>query len=67
MIKATITIRAKSRFSDDLVERARSMPGSCVTVAQATGISLAHTKAIRNGTARRPLASPWAGLLGPAR
>lgn len=58
-------LRARSRATipESVVQRVREFDGTCAQAAQATGVSLAHVKKIRAGTARKPLASVWAGLL----
>lgn len=60
--KSTMAIRAKSRFSEDLIQRVRTMPPPCTAISAETGISLSHVKSIRRGTARVPFSNPFAGL-----
>lgn len=60
--KQTAAKRAKSWITDELVEQIRIAPGPASRIAEETKVSVSHVKAIRRGDARRPLASPFAGL-----
>lgn len=62
-IRQMQTKRAKSAISDALVEQIRNAPAPCWRIAAETGVSLSHVKAIRRGTARRDLSSPFGWLL----
>lgn len=61
--KRMLQQRAASKFSEELIEHARTTVGTCAQIAAATGISLGYVKDIRRGVARRSLANPFAGLL----
>lgn len=61
-LKSMMTIRARSKITDDMVQAARDFDGTCKQASEATGISLSHTKAIRSHRARRDYSSPFAGL-----
>jgi hypothetical protein len=50
--RMTVTRRANSKFSDELVEQIRNMDESCAKISKAVGMSLSHVKAIRRGTIR---------------
>lgn len=65
--KMAMTIRSKSHISDELVEQIRSAEGPCSRIAAETNVSLSHVKAIRNMKARKPINSPFAGLMGMFR
>lgn len=62
MLRMAMTKRAKSRYSEDLIAQVRLAPPPCTRIAQETGVSLSHVKAIRSGAARREYNSPFAGL-----
>lgn len=51
-----------AKFSDELVQQARSFEGTCAQASAATGISLSHVKKIRLGQARVPMTNVWRGL-----
>ena len=61
-IKAMVTKRAKSRYSDELVHQIRMAPPPATRISRETGVSLSHVKGIRRGAARRDLSNPFAGL-----
>lgn len=62
-LKMTMTKRAKSRFSEALIEHVRASDADGVTLALATGISKSHVNTIRRGAGRRPLLrNPFNGL-----
>lgn len=64
MAKMMATKRAKSHISDELVQRIRTAEGPTSRISRETGVSQAHVKAIRRGTARRDWTNnPFAGLL----
>lgn len=52
-----------ARIPDEVVRQVRAFVGTSAQAAQATGVSLAHTKAIRAGRVRVELSNPWKGLL----
>lgn len=58
-----LVARRRVRIPEQVVQRVRAFEGTSAQAAQATGVSLAHTKAIRAGRARAPLDNPWRGLL----
>lgn len=61
--KMTMTKRAKSRYSEALIERIRTSDVDGVTLALATGVSKSHVNTIRRGVARRPIVNnPFLGL-----
>ena len=62
--KIAQTVRSKSRFSEALIEDARTAAETAAATARRLGISRSYVKDIRAGKTRRPLASPWAGLFG---
>lgn len=51
-----------AKFSEELVQQARTFEGTCAQAAAATGISLSHVKKIRLGQARVPMTNVWRGL-----
>jgi hypothetical protein len=59
--RATMTTRAKSSISEETVALIRASDDHKEAHRQ-TGVSLSHCYAIMKGTARAPLASPFAGL-----
>lgn len=61
--KMTLMKRAASWITDELVQQIRMAPAPASRIAQETGVSLSHVKAIRRGTARRDFSSPFAGLM----
>jgi hypothetical protein len=61
-VKAMVTKRAKSRYSDELVQQIRMAPPPAMRISIETGVSLSHVKGIRRGAARRDLSNPFAGL-----
>jgi hypothetical protein len=63
ILKTALTMRARSKYSDEVVERIRTADGPAHLVAAETGVSLSHAKNIRRGTARKDyLDNPFAGL-----
>lgn len=60
-IRMTMNKRAKSHITDETVALIRASASSRTAHAE-TGVSLSHCKAIRRGSARRDLSSPFAGL-----
>lgn len=62
-IRQMQTKRARSAIDEDVVRGIRNAPGPCSRIADETGVSLSHVKAIRRGTARRDLSNPFGGLL----
>lgn len=61
--KMTMTKRAKSRYSEALIERIRTSDADGVTLALATGVSKSHVNTIRRGVARRQIVNnPFLGL-----
>jgi hypothetical protein len=54
--------RANSRYSDELIAEVRQSTAGPKQIARETGMSESYIKSIRNGTARRDYASPFAGL-----
>ncbi|MBX3610381.1 MAG: hypothetical protein KF871_10855 [Hydrogenophaga sp.] len=54
--------RAQSWITDEMVEQIRLAPGPSSRIAAETKVSLSHVKAIRRGSARRPIGTPFAGL-----
>lgn len=61
-LKMTMTKRAKSRYSDALIERVRASEADGTTLALATGMSKSHVNAIRRGVGRAPVRNPFRGL-----
>ena len=61
-VKAMVTKRAKSRYSDELVHQIRNAPPPAARISLETGVSISHVKSIRRGAARRDLSNPFAGL-----
>ena len=59
----TAALRRRSRYSDELIERARTMPGTCVQAAQETGISKSYVRTLRAGLCRVPDVGVWKGLV----
>lgn len=60
--KRTLAIRSKSRFSDALIEQARTMPGNNAEVGRALGMSKTHVRLVRLRTLRAPMQGHWVGL-----
>lgn len=65
-IRQMRTKRAKSEIDEDVVRGIRNAPGPCSQIADETGVSLSHVKAIRRGTARRDLSNPFGHLIARA-
>lgn len=63
-MRGSITKRAQSWITDELVEQIRIAPGPSKKISLETKVSLSYVKAIRRGVARKPLGSPFAGLMG---
>lgn len=63
IMRMVITVRKKSAITDEQIEIARSHPGPATKAAEASGISLSHTKAIRRGAARRDYSNPFTQLI----
>lgn len=61
--KRMVRQRAESKYSDALIEQARTAEGTCEQVAERTGISLGYVKDIRSGKARRAFDNPFARLM----
>lgn len=62
-IKMALKKRAESWITDELVQQIRVAPGPASRISLETKVSLSHVKAIRRGTARRDISSPFAGLM----
>jgi len=62
LAKMVLSVRAKSRISEELVNQIRMADGPCSRIAAETKVSLSHVKAIRRLSARRPISNPFAGL-----
>jgi hypothetical protein len=62
ILKATLTMRAKSAYTEDVIRAIRSAPTG-IEAAQLTGINLGYVYEIRSGNARRELNNPFAGLM----
>jgi hypothetical protein len=61
VIKRTLTLRAKSHITEQVVASIRDAESAMEAHAQ-TGVSLPHCYQIRNGKSRGDLVSPFAGL-----
>jgi hypothetical protein len=58
-----LSARRRAVIPEELVALVRGHEGTCAQAAAATGVSLSHSKNIRAGRARKPLSSPWSGLV----
>jgi hypothetical protein len=61
-LKRTVTLRARSHITDAMVQTIRDAD-TAKAAHLATGVSLQHCYAIREGTRRAPLNSPFRALL----
>lgn len=60
--KRTLTRRRNSRFTNEMIERARTMPGTHAAVARELGMDKSYVRLLRLGKARMPMQGLWAGL-----
>ena len=62
--KIAKTMRARSRFSDEVIQAVRDGEGPVWKLAEQYGMSRSYAKEIRSGKSRRTLmgANPWAGM-----
>ena len=61
--KTVLTVRARSRITDEMVESVRVFDGPAHEAAKLANISTTHAKNIRNGTARKDyINNPFLGL-----
>jgi len=63
-IKRTLTQRARSHITEEMVQAVREAP-TAKQAHERTGISLGHCYAIRTGARRKPLDSPFGALFSP--
>lgn len=62
ILRMVATVRARSPYSEALIDAIRADAATSTEVSARTGVSRSHIKAIRRCDSRRPLSSPWAGL-----
>lgn len=62
--KSVLTVRARSRISDETVRAVREFQGSGRQAAAMAGISQTHAKNIRAGLARKDYSNPFSSLIG---
>lgn len=61
-IRMAQTKRARSAFSEEVIQRVRGAVGPASVIAAENGMSKSHAKAIRRGDSRKDYSSPFAGL-----
>lgn len=61
-LKAAMTLRARSRITEDIVAQIKAAPSS-PEAARLAGVSVSYAWAIRAGLNRRDLSNPFAGLM----
>lgn len=63
LLLSALAQRARSRYSDELIEQIKASEAGHKQVSRETGMSVSYVRAIRRGEARRDLRNPFAGLL----
>ena len=62
ILKSVLTTRARSRITDEVVQKVREFDGTGKQAAMAFGISESHAKNIKANRARKDYSNPFSGL-----